>query len=125
MPVKRRDLGNYALASVVFALTPSFLRSPFPFGEALLVDSGRLNRRLSTLAQFSSSADGTTRLAYSDEDLAAREWVTEILHQLGTEVSVDLGGNLLAYRHGSDPSAPPIMLGSHIDSVPALSLIHI
>ena len=119
MPVKRRDLGNYALASVVFALTPNFLRSPFPFGQALLVDSGRLNRRLSALAQFSSSADGTTRLAYSDEDLAAREWLTDILHKLGTEVSVDLGGNLLAYRPGSDPSAPPIMLGSHIDSVPA------
>ena len=78
MPVKRRDLGNYALASVVFALTPNFLRSPFPFGQALLVDSGRLNRRLSALAQFISSADGTTRLAYSHEDLAAREWLPAI-----------------------------------------------
>lgn len=36
----------------------------------------------------------------------------------GLEVSIDGVGNLIGRRAGSDPSLAPIMLGSHIDTVP-------
>lgn len=88
-------------------------------GSPLLVDGERLNRRLDELAQFSSTASGTTRLAYSDEDIAARAWLSERLTDVAAAVSVDRGGNLIGRRAGKEPSLPPLMLGSHIDSVPS------
>ena len=42
----------------------------------LLVDGDRLNRTLTELARFGATPDGgVSRVAYSDADLAAREWV--------------------------------------------------
>ncbi len=35
------------------------------------------------------------------------------------DVSVDLAGNLIGQRPGSDPDLSPLLLGSHIDSVPS------
>ena len=87
--------------------------------QSLLVDGDRLNRRLEELTRFNSAAEGTTRLAYSDEDLAAREWLSDILSGLGLDVQVDRAANLLARRPGTEPSLPPILFGSHTDSVPA------
>ena len=87
--------------------------------QGLLVDGDRLNRRLDELARFNSAAEGTTRLAYSDEDRAAREWLSDILSGLGLEVHVDRAANLIGRRRGTDPSLAPILLGSHIDTVPA------
>ncbi len=84
----------------------------------LLVDARRLADALAYLQRFSASPTGTTRLAYSDQDLAARVWLVDRLVELGLNVSVDLGGNLIGRRVGTDASLPPLLLGSHIDSVP-------
>ena len=87
--------------------------------QGLLVDGDRLNRRLAELAGFNAAAEGTTRLAYSDEDRAARDWLSGIMSDLGLDVRVDRAANLIGHRPGTDASLPPILLGSHIDSVPA------
>ena len=71
------------------------------------------------LARFSAAAEGTTRLAYSDEDRAARNWLSDIMSGLGLDVQVDRAANLIGRRPGADPSLAPILVGSHIDSVPA------
>ncbi|MFO7926491.1 MAG: Zn-dependent hydrolase [Halobacteriota archaeon] len=61
---------------------------------------------------------GLHRLALSDEDKAVRDWFTEQLEQLGLDVRVDAFGNMFARRSGTDPSADPVMIGSHLDSQP-------
>ena len=91
-----------------------------PAPPDLLVDGDRLSRTLTDLARFGATpAGGVSRVAYSDADLAAREWVATLMSEAGLEVSVDLAGNLIGQRAGSDPDLPPLLLGSHIDSVPS------
>lgn len=61
---------------------------------------------------------GLHRLALSDEDKEVRDWFTEQLDELGLNVRVDEFGNMFARRRGTDPSADPVMVGSHLDSQP-------
>lgn len=83
-----------------------------------VVNGTRLNRQLETFAQFGRTASGgLSRLAYSDADLEARDYVTTLMRTAGLEPAVDIAGNLIGRRAGTE-SLPPIMFGSHIDSVP-------
>ncbi len=82
-------------------------------------DATRVNGILADFRRFGGTDDGgTTRLAYSDEDLAGREYVAGVMRRAGLEVSTDLAGNLIGRRAGTDPGARPIIIGSHIDTVP-------
>ena len=118
----RRDFGR-ALAGALGALAVPALR-PDAFAAsaqpaALRVDGDRLNRWLAELRQFGgTAAGGTHRPAYSDADVQARAWVRRAMQDAGLTVRVDAAGNLLGRREGRDPSLPPILFGSHIDSVP-------
>ncbi len=98
-------------------------RAAIPFPPAaqagLRVNAERVNRRLAELTRFGGTpAGGTSRLAYSDADIAGREWAMGLMREAGLEVRVDAAGNILGRRAGSDPRRPPILYGSHIDSVP-------
>jgi N-carbamoyl-L-amino-acid hydrolase len=59
------------------------------------------------------------RVAFSDADIAGRAFVRSLMEEARLTVRVDLAGNLLARLPGSEPGRPPLMVGSHIDSVPA------
>ena len=84
-----------------------------------VVNGERVNRILADLQTFGGTGNGgTTRLAYSDEDLAAREFVRGILEEAGLTVDADLAGNLVGRRPGRFPDRAPLIIGSHIDSVP-------
>jgi beta-ureidopropionase / N-carbamoyl-L-amino-acid hydrolase len=61
---------------------------------------------------------GVDRLAFSDADREARAFVRSLMEEAGLEVRVDEAGNLLGRRSGRQRLSP-LMLGSHIDSVPA------
>jgi len=85
----------------------------------LRVNGTRLNAHLTELAQFGKTPEGGThRVAYSDADLQAREYVMKLMREAGLEVSVDAAGNILGRRPGSNAALKPLMIGSHIDSVP-------
>jgi beta-ureidopropionase / N-carbamoyl-L-amino-acid hydrolase len=87
---------------------------------APVIDAARLNARLAQLATFGQRADGgVDRVAYSAADLAARAWIEPLLRDAGLVVRRDAVGNLIARREGTDPSLRPIVIGSHIDTVPA------
>jgi N-carbamoyl-L-amino-acid hydrolase len=60
-----------------------------------------------------------TRLAFSDADRAAREWIMGIMTDTGLEVWVDQAANIHGRRAGSDADLPVILFGSHIDTVPS------
>jgi beta-ureidopropionase / N-carbamoyl-L-amino-acid hydrolase len=84
------------------------------------IDGGRLNRRLAELFAYGRRVDGgVDRVAFTDADLAARRWIQPLLREAGLTVRMDVAGNLFGRREGSDPRARPIVIGSHIDSVPA------
>jgi beta-ureidopropionase / N-carbamoyl-L-amino-acid hydrolase len=113
--MNRREF-NVNLLFAVPALAAAFPQAP----ARLRVNGPRLNGRLSELAQFGKTPEGGThRLAYSEADLQARQYAMNLLRQAKLEVSIDAAGNLVGWRAGSDPGLKPLMIGSHIDSVPA------
>ena len=61
---------------------------------------------------------GLYRLTLSDTDREVRDWFGERLAEAGLDVRVDEFGNTFGRRPGTDPDAPPVMLGSHLDSQP-------
>ena len=63
-------------------------------------------------------AGGVRRLALSDADRAARDRLAGWLRDGGLMVRVDDLGNMYGRRAGSDPSAAPVVFGSHLDTVP-------
>jgi N-carbamoyl-L-amino-acid hydrolase len=88
------------------------------------IDGARLRGRLERLSLFGrppggSFESGVTRVAYSDADVAARAWLIDEIKSAGLVPRVDPAGNIFARW---DPPGvgvrPPILFGSHIDSVP-------
>lgn len=62
---------------------------------------------------------GVRRLALSDLDRQGRDLVCSWFREAGLHLTVDRIGNLFARREGADPSAAPVMTGSHIDTQPS------
>ncbi|MDY6819877.1 MAG: Zn-dependent hydrolase [Halobacteriales archaeon] len=58
------------------------------------------------------------RVALTDADRAIRDWFVEQLEALGLSVRIDEMGNIFGRRAGTDPDAPPVLVGSHLDSQP-------
>jgi len=72
-----------------------------------------------TLATFGANdAGGIDRVAFSDANIEALDWTAELLADAGFTTEIDLAGNLIARRAGTDAELLPLMFGSHIDSVP-------
>jgi beta-ureidopropionase / N-carbamoyl-L-amino-acid hydrolase len=85
--------------------------------QPLTVNADRLHASLADLARIGATpAGGVTRLALSDEDRRARDLLSTWLRDAGLEPKVDDVGNISAIRPGQE-SAPPVLLGSHIDTV--------
>ncbi len=75
----------------------------------------RLLKDLHDLAQFGKCGSGVTRLPFSPEDLAAREWLHGRLKEAGLTASIDCYGNV----YGAGPGAGrSVLIGSHTDTVP-------
>jgi beta-ureidopropionase / N-carbamoyl-L-amino-acid hydrolase len=60
---------------------------------------------------------GVTRLGFSYEDKTAREMLVRFMQAAGLEITRDPVGNIIGRLHGTQPDAPIIATGSHIDSV--------
>ena len=85
---------------------------------ALRVNAQRLQERIDRLARIGGSPQGVTRLAFTEDDLRGREYVTRLMQEAGLEVGIDDAGNLSGRLPGESPGLAPIVLGSHIDTVP-------
>lgn len=83
------------------------------------VNQDRLEKRILDLAQFGIQENGETeRVAFSDADIAAQQWVIEQLKTMDIETHIDYAGNVIGIRKGTKPNMKPISFGSHIDRVP-------
>lgn len=108
-------LGLAAVAGTVVGPAPKAGASA---ADGPRVDADRLLAMMSALARFGDTGDGGVhRLAYTETDLEARAWVARKMAEAGLEVRVDAAGNLLGRRPGT-ADLPPILVGSHIDTVP-------
>jgi beta-ureidopropionase / N-carbamoyl-L-amino-acid hydrolase len=87
--------------------------------DSIAVDGGRLLADLARLARVgATSSGGVSRPAYSDADLAARDLVRGWMRDAGLEARIDAAGNSFGCRDGRVSSLPPIVIGSHTDTVP-------
>src|ERR1022692_2741643 len=98
--------------------------SAFAKPAGLRVNAARLREHLEALSVFGRPsgggfADGVSRVAYSDADLAGRRYTMGLMEAAGLKPRIDAAGNIFARRAGSDPAQPPVLFGSHIDSVPS------
>lgn len=81
------------------------------------MDADRIQSRLQQLGQIGAlQGGGVCRLALSDEDKRGRNLVVDWMCELRLEVTIDAIGNIVGTRPGRD-GGPPIMTGSHIDTV--------
>jgi N-carbamoyl-L-amino-acid hydrolase len=83
----------------------------------------RLREHLEALSAFGrpaggTFADGVSRVAYSEADIAGRAYVMKLMETAGMKPRIDAAGNIFARRTGTNDSLPPVLFGSHIDSVP-------
>ena len=75
-------------------------------------------RLFDTLREASFDGVGVTRDAYGPGEQRAHDLVRAEAEALGLEIAVDPAGNMLMTLPGNDRTAPRIVLGSHLDSVP-------
>lgn len=113
--MNRRDF-NRSLLSGAAALT---LPGRPARQTALRVDGARINVQLAALAEFGKNPQGgVSRVAYTEFDRQGREVVMGWMREAELSVSLDTAANVIGRRAGRDPGLKPIVLGSHIDSVP-------
>jgi N-carbamoyl-L-amino-acid hydrolase len=88
-----------------------------PSASALRADGARVNQWLSRFDAIGRTSGGINRVAYSDADLAGRAFTLDLFRASGLEPRLDAAGNIVARVEGAEPRLPPIVIGSHIDSV--------
>lgn len=82
------------------------------------VNKARLKQDIHTLAKMTDKAyPGYTRMPFTKEYKASRTWLRSEMESCGLEVSNDAASNLIGKRAGKKAHLPPIMIGSHTDSV--------
>jgi N-carbamoyl-L-amino-acid hydrolase len=118
--MNRREFG-FGLAAATGAVIVIRPRAIAQGSDTVRVNGARLNANLQALAEFGRNPQGgVTRLAYSEADARGREYVMGLMRAAKLDVSIDAAGNIIGRRHaaGGETKAPPLVLGSHIDSVP-------
>ena len=116
-PTRREFLARTASAGAALWPAPLLARR-FPALQDG-VESERLANRMETVSRIGATPEGGgSRTAGSDADLAARDRFAGWLREAGLEVRIDLAGNLIGRLPGADSSLPPLLTGSHLDSVP-------
>ena len=70
------------------------------------------------LSRATRRGRGIVRDSYGPGEQAAHDLVRSAAQAMGLKVSTDAIGNLSMTLPGQDRSAPRILIGSHLDSVP-------
>jgi N-carbamoyl-L-amino-acid hydrolase len=85
---------------------------------SLTINSERLKQDIEDLARVGRMDDtGIYRMAFSDGDMAGRQWFKQKLEQAGLEIYEDGAANIHG-RLNWDGKTPSEMTGSHLDTVP-------
>jgi N-carbamoyl-L-amino-acid hydrolase len=132
---QRGDLRFYlsgsAQARLLDWLDPEWKRE-FPLADLYLEDAlravllrqarvkpERLLSVLEELGEIGKTPDGGVgRVAFSEADLKGRAFFMSRMEEAGLAVRIDAAGNIVGRRAGTVEGLPPIVIGSHLDSVP-------
>ena len=88
-------------------------------GQNLTIDGARLWDSLMEMAKIGPGvAGGNNRQTLTDEDGAGRALFQTWCEAAGCSMGLDQMGNMFARREGTDPEAPPVYVGSHLDTQP-------
>ena len=83
------------------------------------IDPARLWDSLMAMAEVGATPKGgVKRLTLTEVDREGRKRFAGWCEAAGLTVRVDSMGNMFARRPGRDPSRPPVLFGSHLDSQP-------
>ena len=114
MNINRREF-NYGLV----LSAGSLVLARFPSQTAIRVNGKRIMDHILALAEFGKNPQGgASRVAYSDADRQGREYVLGLLRDAKLDVKIDAAGNLIGRRAGSASNLKPLLIGSHVDTVP-------
>jgi len=112
--MNRREFNQGLLMAVTAGAFVS--RSPQSIPQ---INEKRLVSHLMELAEFGKNPKGgVSRVAYSEADLQGRRYVLGLMKGAGLETRVDAAGNIVGTLTRNTSGLPPIIMGSHIDSVP-------
>ncbi len=97
------------------AITPAA-----PGSAVARVDADRLRADFDELASIGRTTQGEVRrTTFSDSHLAARAWFLERAGAAGLETNIDAAGNHSALLRSGRADARTLLIGSHLDTVPA------
>lgn len=116
----RRTFLHRSAALAAFPLLRPFAAGAAALGASrapLRVNGARLNGWLAEFDKVGRTATGINRVAYSPADLAGRDFTLGLFRQAGLTPRIDTAGNIFGRLEGTDRSLPPILIGSHVDSV--------
>ena len=85
-------------------------------GDLLRINGERLKATLDRSSEIGAFETGLKRLALTDEDKEMRDQFVNWGCDAGFDVKIDEVGNIFIRREGTDPSLPPVMMGSHLDT---------
>lgn len=84
-----------------------------------LIDEDRLWQRHEALGAIGGTPKGgVNRQALTAEEAVARKLIAGWAKELGFGIATDPIGNMFIRREGTDPTATPVVSGSHIDTQP-------
>ena len=85
-----------------------------------MINFKRFEANFNAISRFGAlKGGGLTRLAFSKEDLEARNFLINLIEENGFKLKIDNVGNIFAiYDDGCESGEKPVCVGSHIDSVP-------
>jgi len=82
------------------------------------MDKAWVETAIARIGEFGKAARGYRRLAFSDADWAARDYVIGLMRETGLSVRSDACGNVIGRLAGRDGATPAVGTGSHVDTVP-------
>lgn len=83
------------------------------------INEDRLWQSLMTMAEIGATpGGGVCRIALTDTDREGRDLFSSWCRDAGLDLRVDRMGNVIGRRAGSDPDAPAVVTGSHLDTQP-------
>ena len=93
-----------ALAACLVGLLPATTGSAKDAQPA--VEEARIQQHITELSKFGANPEGgVSRVAFSDADIAGREYIKKLMQDAGSDVRVDTAGNIIGRRDGTRSEA--------------------
>jgi len=86
--------------------------------KEIQINKRRLLRDLNAVSRIGLGDHGSvTRLVFSIKELRGRQLLIHLMTQAGLKIHIDRIGNIFGRLNGSNPKAPAVLAGSHLDTV--------